>query len=98
MMAESIRLQAPEPRHFEFQLVPVKTQQRDGIVLSGLTKEMYDAFWKAFDKAYEHRGHYESTNIAYNAMLAAAPQTLEDARRQWAGERGVLIPPHTTSK
>jgi hypothetical protein len=51
-----------------WKLVPMK---HDG--KAGLTPEMFDAFWVAFTKASEHRGHFESVNAGYNAMLAAAP-------------------------
>lgn len=52
-----------------WQLVPTKHGDR-----AGLTHEMCDAFWNAFNKASEHRGHYESTNAGYNALLAAVPE------------------------
>ena len=52
-----------------WKLVPTK---HDG--KAGLTPEMFDAFWAAFTKASEHRGHFESVNIGYNAMLAASPE------------------------
>lgn len=39
---------------------------------AGLTHEMCDAFWRRHAEAAEKHGHYESTNAAYNAMIAAA--------------------------
>lgn len=56
-----------------WQLVPTKRREGDAVV-AGLTHEMCDAFWRAFDKANEHRGHFESTNAGYNAMLEVAPK------------------------
>jgi hypothetical protein len=34
---------------------------------------MCDAFWRSFEIASQRRGHYESTNAGYNAMLEVAP-------------------------
>jgi hypothetical protein len=51
-----------------WKLVPTK---HDGC--AGLTHEMCDAFWAAYDRAGLKHGQFESTNAGYNAMIDAAP-------------------------
>jgi hypothetical protein len=49
-------------------VVPCKHEGR-----AGLTHEMCHVFWQAHDAAWNKgRGHYESTNAGYNAMIDAA--------------------------
>jgi hypothetical protein len=49
-------------------VVPCKHDGR-----AGLTHEMCHAFWQAHDAAWNRgRGHYESTNAGYNALIDAA--------------------------
>lgn len=58
-------------RSHGYAVVPCKHDGR-----AGLTHEMCAAFWDAFQAAVNRgRGHFESTNAGYNAMIAAAPQS-----------------------
>jgi hypothetical protein len=97
MSEESLTVRAPSRAYpVGWQMVPTKHEGR-----AGLTHEMCSAFWAAFHDAEETRGHFESTNAGYNAMLAAAPDRgahpLYDALndlRQFLQIRYSLSPEH----
>jgi hypothetical protein len=47
---------------------------------AGLTDAMMRAFYEAFE-ANSQRGSFERLNAAYNAMLEAAPESIEDVAK-----------------
>jgi hypothetical protein len=51
-----------------WKLVPTKHNGQ-----AGMTCEMADALWSAFERHQEHHGFYESMNVGYSAMLDVAP-------------------------